>query len=260
MNALDILSELLGWTYFIAWSFSLYPQLYLNWRRQSVRGLSSDFLNYSIIGFLCYTIFTLAFFFNKEIQDEYDKRHNAGNLVRSNDVAFAIHGLVVSLVLLGQTYIYKGIKHHLTPFTAIITWLTFIGCLLTVFSVHYGNSEWIHVMYYLSYVKLGSDTFKFLPQIWLNYKRKSTQGWSAYLILMDTLGGALSILQLVLDAYIEGDWSGIAGDSVKLGLGVVSMTYGLLFMSQKWIFYRQPSEEESPLLGEQVYSHGTGGV
>lgn len=85
--------------------------------------------------------------------------------MRLNDVAFAIHGLAAVLLLLVQTYIYKGIKHHLSPFTAVVTWLTFIGGLLAVFSVHYGNGEWIHVMYYLSYVKLGSDAFKYLPQV-----------------------------------------------------------------------------------------------
>ncbi|KAI8093494.1 PQ loop repeat-domain-containing protein [Halteromyces radiatus] len=227
MNAWDLLSELLGWSYFIAWSFSSYPQLYLNWQRKSVRGLSLDYLCYSILGFLSYTVFTLAFYFNQEIQDEYYKRHNSENLVQFNDVAFAIHGLTMSLLLLYQTYIFKGNKRHLSSITAMVTWLTCMGGLLLWFAVHYGNSEWIHLMYYLSFVKLGSDALKFLPQIWLNYKRKSTLGWSVHLILLDTLGGICSIIQLVVDAYIAKDWSGISGDLAQ--------------------------EEETLLIGDQQY-------
>lgn len=44
------------------------------------------------------------------------------------------------------------------------------------------------------------------------------------------------------------------------GLGVISILYGSVFMAQKWIFYRQSSEEHSPLIGEQVFSyHRSGG-
>ncbi|CAO3595472.1 unnamed protein product [Absidia cylindrospora] len=190
------------------------------------------------------------------------RRHDAANLVRLNNVAFAVHGLIASLLLLWQTYIYKGSQRHLAPVTAIVIWLTSILGLLILFSVHYGNSEWIHLMYFLSYVQLGSNAFKFLPQIWLNFKRKSTQGWSVHLILLDTMGGILSIIQLIVDAYIENDWSGISGDSVKLGLGAISIVYGLLFLVQKYIIYPQPSEEEvSPLLGSiRSNHHGSTGI
>lgn len=53
-------------------------------------------------------IFNLAFFFSSEIQEEY-KRRNDGqeNLVRANDVFFAVHALMLSSFTLAQTYIYK---------------------------------------------------------------------------------------------------------------------------------------------------------
>ena len=31
-QALTILSQVVGWLYFFAWSFSFYPQLYVNWK------------------------------------------------------------------------------------------------------------------------------------------------------------------------------------------------------------------------------------
>ena len=33
-EALNILSDIVGWIYFIAWSVSFYPQIYENWRRK----------------------------------------------------------------------------------------------------------------------------------------------------------------------------------------------------------------------------------
>ena len=33
-EALNIISDIVGWIYFIAWSVSFYPQIYDNWRRK----------------------------------------------------------------------------------------------------------------------------------------------------------------------------------------------------------------------------------
>jgi cystinosin len=52
----DIISAVLGWTYFLAWSISFYPQVILNWRRKSVVGLSFDYNAYNVIGYLCYSV------------------------------------------------------------------------------------------------------------------------------------------------------------------------------------------------------------
>lgn len=50
------LSYFIGWTYFLAWSASFYPQAILNWRRKSVQGLSMDFIHLNVLGFLCYSV------------------------------------------------------------------------------------------------------------------------------------------------------------------------------------------------------------
>ncbi|GAA5808817.1 hypothetical protein MFLAVUS_002214 [Mucor flavus] len=143
-----------------------------------------------------------------------------GNLVRMNDVVFSIHGFVISLFILLQTCVYK--KHEtqkISSFAAAFVWLACMGAVLVVSTIHYGGAIWLDFMYYLSSVKLIVSFIKYLPQVWINYKRKSTQGWSVQYIIwydQDLSGGVLSIIQLLLDAYIDGDWSGIEGDNVKL--------------------------------------------
>ena len=42
-------STIVGWTYFAAWSLSFWPQVYLNWKRQSVVGLSLDFVLFNFM-------------------------------------------------------------------------------------------------------------------------------------------------------------------------------------------------------------------
>lgn len=79
---------------------------------------------------------------------------------------------------------------------------------------------------------------KYIPQLWINYTRQSTVGWSIDQILLDFAGGVLSIVQLVLDSSMQGDWSGLTGNPVKLGLGNVSIAFDLIFFFQHYCLYR----------------------
>ena len=98
---------------------------------------------------------------------------------------------------------------------------------------------WVDVIYTIGYIKLIATFVKYIPQAWFNFKRKSTQGWSIYQILFDITGSVLSLLQLVIDASFQGDWSGITGNPVKLGLAQVSLFFDLIFLAQHYVLYRQ---------------------
>ena len=70
--------QLAGWSYFWCWSLSFYPQLYVNWKRQSVVGLSFDFVLYNSIGFLCYAVYACTLFVSGSVRAEYARRHHGG--------------------------------------------------------------------------------------------------------------------------------------------------------------------------------------
>jgi len=74
-----------------------------------------------------------------------------------------------------------------------------------------------------------------MPQVYVNYRRKSTVGWSISQILLDFAGGIMSILQLVIDASLQADWSGISGNPVKFGLGNISILFDVIFMTQHYV-------------------------
>jgi cystinosin len=84
-----------------------------------------------------------------------------------------------------------------------------------------------------------------MPQVWMNYKRQSTEGWSIGQILLDFSGGVLSLLQLLIDASLQADWSGVIGNPVKLGLGNISIFFDLIFITQHYLLYRQAGEDKA---------------
>lgn len=82
-DTLTLLSIIVGWIYFVAWSISFYPQVrlftscfthsqvILNWRRKSVVGYSFDYLAYNVTGFVAYSLFNASMFFSPLVQRQY---------------------------------------------------------------------------------------------------------------------------------------------------------------------------------------------
>jgi hypothetical protein len=75
----------------------------------------------------------------------------------------------------------------------------------------------------------------------MNYKRKSTEGWSIVNILLDFTGGSLSLIQMFFLAYNFNDWSSIFGSPTKFGLGFFSILFDIVFILQHYVLYRNSS-------------------
>jgi cystinosin len=97
---------------------------------------------------------------------------------------------------------------------------------------------------------------KYMPQVLTNYRNHSTHGWSIAQIILDIIGGILSLTQLGIDSYLQHDWSGITGNPVKLALGNVSIFFDVIFMFQHYCLYKGKKGkafaegEEDPLLDD----------
>lgn len=73
---------------------------------------------------------------------------------------------------------------------------------------------------------------KYMPQVIENYKRQSTVGWSSGQLVLDFVGGILSIMQLAIDSSLQNDWSGLTKNPTKLGLGMITIFFDLV--SCRW--------------------------
>ncbi|EAW08400.1 putative L-cystine transporter [Aspergillus clavatus NRRL 1] len=242
------------------WSASFYPQPISNFRRRSTIGLAIDFPTINVLGFVCYTAYTSAFLYSPVIRRQYAARHPQAedSTVRFNDFAFAVHAVILSSIVYTQFWPkiwgFKVSRFQTVSkpvaglFWGSIMAIGIIVCIVLARSPDGGYEPstwaWIDVVYALSYVKLIITVVKYVPQAWVNYKRKSTQGWSIVQILLDLTGGVLSFLQLILDSSFQSDWSGITGNPVKLLLSNVTIVFDLVFVVQHYILYRDPVEDK----------------
>ncbi|QRV76670.1 PQ-loop repeat-containing protein 1 [Ceratobasidium sp. AG-Ba] len=244
-----IISNCLGWAYFLAWTISFYPQVFLNVRRQSVEGLSIDFVCLNVVGFASYAFYATNFMFNEDVREEYRRRHNGhDNSVQPNDVAFAIHALVLTVIILFQTFYYpRASGQRLSPFNRVVISFMVVFFLIDMGRIAIFQAQLIDVLYHLGMFKLYVSIAKYIPQARSNFNRKSTEGWSIGNVLLDFTGGMLSLLQLLIDSFALNDWSSITGNPVKFGLSMLSQLFGLLFIIQHYVLYPKNRSRDSIL-------------
>jgi cystinosin len=196
----------------------------------------------------------LAFFYSPLIRAQYAARHKGLTpTVRFNDITFAAHGLLLSFITASQYFSPRvwGFTPSLGGRPTRFILGIFLGCVLgvvIVISIVLGSPQrdsaldagawvWLDAIYAVSYVKLVVTLVKYTPQMLVNYRNKSTKGWSIAQILLDFSGGILSLAQLGIDSYSQGDWSGVTGNPAKFALGNISIIYDLIFMAQHYILY-----------------------
>ncbi|XP_029004163.1 cystinosin isoform X2 [Betta splendens] len=239
-EALSVISQVIGWIYFVAWSVSFYPQAWENWKRKSVVGLNFDFLALNLTGFFAYSVFNIGLFWVKYIKEEFlQKNPNGINPVSANDVFFSLHALLLCLVYICQAAIYErgGQKiSRLTLFLLVVGWMF---ALVSLFVAVAKQITWLDYLYYFSYIKLAVTLIKYVPQAYMNYIRKSTVGWSIGNVLLDFTGGTFSILQMILESYNNDEWRLIFGDPTKFGLGLFSVAFDIIFLVQHYCLYRR---------------------
>ena len=67
MDVWELLSIIVGWIYFFAWSLSFYPQIWENYKRQSVGGFSTEYALLNPCGFFFYSFYSIAGFVNPNL-------------------------------------------------------------------------------------------------------------------------------------------------------------------------------------------------
>ena len=260
-NALNILIQVVGWIYFAAWSISFYPQIYENFRRRSVIGLNFDFLALNLLGHSCYTVYNVSMYASADIQHQYHERYPHGVLpVLLNDVRmkfrfspndiklflvnfllkviFSAHAVLATVVTVIQCLVYERGNQRVSYVARVIAAVMLVFLLISSIVALSSRLSPLDLLYFISYVKLAITIIKYCPQAWMNYRRKSTVGWSIGNILLDFTGGLLSLIQMFFLAQNYDDWSSIFGSPTKLGLGLFSIFFDVIFIIQHYICYR----------------------
>ncbi|KAJ5894044.1 lysosomal L-cystine transporter, partial [Penicillium taxi] len=264
----QIISQILGWTYFVLWSLSFYPQVLHNHHRRSTDGFSIDFALLNTLGLTAYTVFNACFLFSPVVRASYSQRHprSPEPTVQWNDFVYALHGTLIcywigSHFLCARFWNFQSNPQRVSTSAFVV----FCGCLaviaLAVLCVPLFMSwEWIDVVYVVGMTKVFLTAIKYAPQVVMNYRQQSTAGFSIGAVLLDLSGAVLSLMQLVLDSSLQADWSGTVGNIAKLMLGNITVLFDFIFIFQHFGLYRKrPAgknpglSEHNPLLGS---SHG----
>jgi len=238
-EGLYIFNEIIGWVYFLAWTVSFYPQIILNVRRRSVAGLNFDYCTLNIIGFACYSAYNLALFTSDKIFDQYEEKHPDGvNPVLPNDIFFSVHAFAASAFTGFQIIVYERDNQRISyaggAFAVLCILTAAFGCIPPAV----GAITWLDYLTILSSIKLAITIVKYCPQAYMNFKRKSTDGWSIGNVLLDLTGGSFSLLQMLLQGLNNNQFSNIFGDPTKFGLGVFSILFDCLFIVQHYCLYK----------------------
>lgn len=92
-------------------------------------------------------------------------------------------------------------------------------------------------------MKVAISFVKYCPQVYLNWKRKSTEGWSLGNVILDFTGGLLSFIQIFVDT-LNGESPDLFGSGLNLAkflLGLLTIFFDSIFLFQHYILYNPKS-------------------
>ncbi|XP_074594792.1 cystinosin homolog [Brevipalpus obovatus] len=247
---LDFFIIITGWIYFLLWITASYPQFITNYRAKSVAGFSLNYLCLNIPGHLSYSIYNILFYFVPIFDDAYHEEHPHTTLpVYLNDVCYSVHNLIINLMMAIQCMVYERGDQKISTLVQIFVLLLALGASFITSLVSIKWLPLLSITHYLAAVKIVITLTKSIPQIWHNYCRKSTEGWSIVGVLLDIAGSTLSAVQMGLSAYKDGCWHPITGNLGKLGLSLISMTASTIYIVQHFCLYRN----HGPIKASSVY-------
>lgn len=242
-----LISDIIGWIYFTAWTVSFYGQVYENIKNKSVAGLSFDYKLYNLSGYSGYMIYT--------IWGKIDPTIGVSK-IQIQDILFSIHALILTIVIIGQILYYynpNDPKQKVSSFAitvSICIWWGFILLIvienwLKLYNPHdnKGKSFAFNSIIYLGFIKAMLSLIKCLPQVLMNYKRKSTKGFSIFNIILDFIGGSFSFIQNLIDTkykchvIIQHDEKYLL-NVVKYAISIITVVFDLVFLTQHYILYR----------------------
>jgi hypothetical protein len=132
-------------------------------------GVSLEFLSLNLLGFIAYSIFSIAFLLSSKIQQQYRNTHNGNeNLVRWNDAAFALHAFFMAAWQFGCMFFFKRAPgQHVAIWAKALSGVgvSTILAALTACIIGGGDDDsiirWLDFVNICSYVKLVITLVKY---------------------------------------------------------------------------------------------------
>eukprot|EP00268_Persea_americana_P035975 TRINITY_DN3544_c0_g1_i5.p1 TRINITY_DN3544_c0_g1~~TRINITY_DN3544_c0_g1_i5.p1 ORF type:complete len:215 (-),score=1.49 TRINITY_DN3544_c0_g1_i5:487-1131(-) len=189
---LEITYQVVGWSAFLCWAICFYPQLILNYRRKSVVGLNFDFVVLNWTKQLAYLIYNVTLFFSPVVQRQYHEKYGYGT--RGS----------------------QKVSKTCITITSIV-WVVAVVCTI----IAWPSNSWLWLISVFNIIQVSMTTIKYTPQAFMNYMRKSTEGFSIFFVLLDLLGGLTNLAQMLVESIDQGTFVNFYSDIGKTLLSSV---------------------------------------
>ncbi|KAF2306014.1 hypothetical protein GH714_009443 [Hevea brasiliensis] len=156
--------------------------------------------------------------------------------VAANDVAFSIHAVLLTAIMLFQIAIYDRGNQKVSKIAIAIVcavWLVAAVCFFIALPSH----SWLWLISIFNSIQVFMTVIKYIPQAVMNFIRKSTDGFSIGSILLDFIGGVTNYAQMAVQSIDQNSWVNFYGNIGKTLISLVSIFFDLLFMCQHYILY-----------------------
>ncbi|XP_045818111.1 cystinosin homolog [Trifolium pratense] len=254
-DTLKVVYTVFGWVAFVVWSSSFYPQFFLNFSRKSVVGLNFNYLLLNNTKHTLYLIYNASLYFSPTIQFQYHQKYGFDQMipVAANDVAFSTHAVLLTIVLLFQVVIYERGNQSISKITMgiiIVVWITVGVCSFIAFP----SKSWLWLISIFNTMQVVLATIKYIPQAFMNFMIKSTDGFSIGNVFLDFLGGLANYAQMVTQSIDQNSWVNFSGNLGKVLLSLVCMFFDLLFMFQHYVLYpsKKTSSDPPSILDDKI--------
>lgn len=165
---------------------------------------------------------------------------------------FSFHAVAACLVTIIQCLVFQRDNQRVSYVARILAAIMIVFLFISSIVSITKHLSTLDLIYFFSYVKLAITIIKYCPQAYMNHKRKSTEGWSIGNILLDFTGGVLSLIQMFLLADNYDDWTSIFGSPTKLGLGLFSIFFDVIFILQHYVCFRHRDREQITISDEVI--------
>ncbi|XP_020416067.1 cystinosin homolog isoform X2 [Prunus persica] len=230
---LEITYRVMGWMAFTCWSVGFYPQVILNFRRKSF-----DFVVLNLTKHSSYLIYNATLYFSSAVQKQYWEKYGSGQMipVAVNDVAFSAHAVLITAIILFQIAIYDRGTQKVSKIAigiVVAVWLGAAVCFFVALPTH----SWLWLINIFNSIQVFMTVVKYTPQAFMNFMRKSTDGFSIGFYLLDFSGGVTNYAQMAVLSIDQDSWVNFFGNMGKVLLSLISVSFDILFMCQRFLLY-----------------------
>ncbi|KAL7100551.1 hypothetical protein ACP275_08G004700 [Erythranthe tilingii] len=164
---------------------------------------------------LAYLVYNASLLFSPTVQNQYHNKYDSNQ--RGSQKFLKTSICLVSIAMLAAAIcVLIAIPKH--------SWFWLVSCFNTI--------------------QVIMTVTMYFPQALLNFKRKTTSGFSVGNILLDFLGGITNAIQMVMQSIDQNSLENLFGNIGKTLLALVTIFFDIVLLIQHYLLY--PSKKIPP--------------